>query len=111
MDRDVTLPLYDIRDAIDGIGKPTATLTFDTFKVNWIVCRGVERGLEIISEVSRRVTESMKAGEPTIPWRKIAAIGNVLRHDYDYADAAIVWKIVQDDLPLLRAAVERLIAT
>jgi len=39
-----------------------------------------ERALEIISEASRRLPDDMKASQPHIPWRDIAAIGNHLRH-------------------------------
>ena len=44
----------------------------------------VERALEIISEASRRLPEDLKARHPSIPWPKVAGIGNVLRHDYEH---------------------------
>jgi uncharacterized protein with HEPN domain len=31
----------------------------------------------------------------------VAGIGNVLRHDYESISAPILWKLAQDDLPLL----------
>jgi len=34
----------------------------------------------------------------------IAGIGNILRHDYQRIDAAIIWKAVKDDLPPLKEA-------
>jgi len=40
----------------------------------------VERGVEIISEASRHLTDDLKARHPEIPWSKVAAIGHVLRH-------------------------------
>jgi uncharacterized protein with HEPN domain len=43
--------------------------------------RAVERGLEIISEASRHVPPDLQAPETEIPWRQIAAIGNLLRHE------------------------------
>src|SRR6516225_1142583 len=39
----------------------------------------VERGVEIISEASRHLTDDLKARHPEIPWSKVAAIGHVLR--------------------------------
>jgi uncharacterized protein with HEPN domain len=41
----------------------------------------VTRCLEIISEASRRLPESLKARHPEIPWKQIAGAGNVYRHD------------------------------
>jgi uncharacterized protein with HEPN domain len=71
----------------------------------------VERGIEIISEASRHLSDEMKSRRPEIPWSKVAGIGNVLRHDYDRAAPDVLWKLVQDDLPLLqRVCREELVA-
>jgi uncharacterized protein with HEPN domain len=61
----------------------------------------VERGIEIISEASRHLTDEMKARHPEIPWQKVAAIGNVLRHNYEKIAAPVIWKLAQTDLPAL----------
>ncbi|WP_439407833.1 DUF86 domain-containing protein [Bradyrhizobium sp. DASA03076] len=62
--------------------------------------------MEIISEASRRLPEELKARHPAIAWRQMAAAGNVYRHNYEDVAARLVWEIVQQDLPSLRAAVE-----
>jgi uncharacterized protein with HEPN domain len=67
--------------------------------------RAVERELEIISEASRRIDESLKAARPDIPWRKIADLGNVIRHSYQSVDWAILSRIVAVDLPNLRQCI------
>ena len=61
----------------------------------------VERGLEIVSEASRHLPEDMKARHPEIPWRKVAGIGNVLRHEYTRVAADVLWRLVRDDLGAL----------
>jgi uncharacterized protein with HEPN domain len=61
----------------------------------------VERGLEVISEASRHLSDELKSRHPHIPWRKIAGIGNVLRHDYGRVSAPVIWKLVVEDLPIL----------
>ena len=58
----------------------------------------VERGVEIVSEASRHLTDELKARHPEIPWQKVAGIGNVLRHDYESIAAPIMWKLAQADL-------------
>lgn len=50
-----------------------------------------QRGIEIISEASRHVSDHLKARHSRIPWRDIAAIGNILRHGYDSLDHYVVW--------------------
>ena len=52
----------------------------------------------------------MKARHPEVPWRDIAAIGNVLRHEYPTVNAAIIWRIATEDLRPLATAVDRLLA-
>jgi uncharacterized protein with HEPN domain len=37
-------------------------------------------------------------------WEDIAGIGNLLRHEYQHVDAAIIWKTVKNDLPPLKDA-------
>jgi len=56
--------------------------------------RAVERGLEIISEATRHIPDDYKALAPEIPWPQIAAIGNLLRHEYQRADNSAIWNIV-----------------
>jgi uncharacterized protein with HEPN domain len=65
----------------------------------------VTRCLEIISEASRRLPEAVKARHPFIPWKQMAAAGNVYRHDYEDVAARYVWNTLTRDLPALRAAV------
>jgi uncharacterized protein with HEPN domain len=61
----------------------------------------VERGIEIISEASRRLPDDLKDRNRDIPWRKVAGIGNVIRHDYERVARDVLWKLVRDDLPAL----------
>jgi uncharacterized protein with HEPN domain len=46
----------------------------------------------------------MKAGHPEIPWPKVAAIGNVLRHGYHIVAAPIIWALVTTELDPLEQA-------
>jgi uncharacterized protein with HEPN domain len=61
----------------------------------------VERSVEIMSEASRHLTADLKARHPEIPLRKVAGIGNVLRHNYESIAAPVLWSLVQNDLPRL----------
>jgi uncharacterized protein with HEPN domain len=58
----------------------------------------VERGIEIISEASRHPADELKARRPEIPWRKVAGIGNVLRHEYEHTAPEVLWGVVHGDL-------------
>jgi uncharacterized protein with HEPN domain len=45
--------LAEIIEALDGIAAATAGKTLDDFHSDWLLRRGVERGIEIISEAAR----------------------------------------------------------
>jgi uncharacterized protein with HEPN domain len=47
----------------------------------------------------------MQATQPNIPWAEIMAIGNVLRHEYHRISNRVIWNVVQQHLPALKAAV------
>jgi uncharacterized protein with HEPN domain len=95
--------LTDIVEASALIRVEMQGITLDAFETDirkrWLI----ERGIEIISEASRRLPDELKARHPEIPWPKVAGIGNVLRHNYEDVAAPIMWKLVHDDLPVLEA--------
>jgi uncharacterized protein with HEPN domain len=95
------LRLTDIIEAIERIGAVLGEMSLEAFEVDWQKQWLVERGVEIISEASRHLTDELKARHPNIPWQKVAGIGNVLRHDYEDIAAPIMWKLAQVDLPEL----------
>ena len=76
-------------------------IPLDVFEADWQRQWLVERGVEIISEASRHLTDELKARHPEIPWEKVAGIGNVLRHNYERIAAPVIWKLAQTDLALL----------
>jgi uncharacterized protein with HEPN domain len=93
--------LTDILNAIQHIRAEMAGVSMEAFEADWRKRWLVERGVEIISEASRRLTDKPKARHPGIPWAKGAGMGNVLRHEYEGISAPVMWKLVQDDLMLL----------
>ena len=98
--------LTHILQAIQEIETNTAGLTLAEFKDNRFRQLGVERCLEIISEASRHIPENLKEARSEIPWRRIADMGNRIRHAYHAVDSDIIWEIVTGELRELRAAIE-----
>ena len=69
----------------------------------------VERFFEIISEASRHIPDDVKARQTGINWRRVADLGNRLRHAYHRVDSELLWLIAQKDLPPLKLFVESII--
>ncbi|MBF0462923.1 MAG: DUF86 domain-containing protein [Magnetococcales bacterium] len=61
----------------------------------------VVRRLEIIGEASRRLSEQSRASLPELPWRAMVSMRNLMIHEYDGVDYALVWETVKNDLPPL----------
>lgn len=89
-------PIARLTDIIEAIGLVQAELVGTT-----LVAFELERGVEIISEASRRLSSEMKARHPAIPWRKVAGIGNILRHEYQDVAHDVLWHMVHNNLPPL----------
>lgn len=50
-------------------------------------------------------TDRLSAEQPAIPWTQIAGARNVLAHQYLGVDLNLVWNIVHQHLPALKAAI------
>ena len=96
-------------DILENIGHAEAFLgdaTKDELATDTLRFYAVTRALEIISEASRRLPETIKDRHPEIPRQQIASAGNIYRHGYDIVSVAAVWQTVKHSLPTLRTIVE-----
>ena len=75
-----------------------------------ILLDAVCRNLEVIGEASRKIGAEFRAAHPEIPWREMNDLRNVLIHNYEGADPALVWGIVDREIPGVLAAVHHLVA-
>ena len=105
MKRSVVLRLTDILDAIGTAEEVIEPLTFEEFRRDRAKRFSVERSIEIVSEASRHIPEAAKRDFPEIPWPEIAAIGNLIRHDYRRIDDRILWRIVTRSFRELRPVI------
>lgn len=110
MSRDLRPILHDILEAIAGIRGAVGEIDFQTFESDWLIRHGVQRGIEIISEASRRLPDDLLADYPSIPWRPIRDIGNVLRHEYHAVSDRVIWNVVKEHLPPLEDCVREMLS-
>ncbi len=101
--------LQDILDAIDAIETFTSGIDFESFAQNLEKVFAVSRALEIIGEAVKRIPDSVRSQYPDIPWRDIAGIRDKLIHDYFNADVGIIWKAVQEDVPMLKMMIANIL--
>jgi uncharacterized protein with HEPN domain len=66
-----------------------------------------ERYLEIACEAARNIPDQIKQTASDIDWRRMNDFANLLRHAYHATSVEIVWDVIQNHLPPLKAFVER----
>jgi uncharacterized protein with HEPN domain len=102
--------LRDILEAIDAVAEMVTDVRLEDYRRDYKLRRATERCIEIISEASRKIPEDWKVRFPDQPWAEIAAVGNLLRHEYGRIDDLIMWKIATRSLPDLRSAIVAMLA-
>lgn len=96
--------LNDIQTSADLIDGFIRGFDFEEYKRSVLIRSAVERQLLIIGEAVSQLAklfpdEAAKLGDVSV----IIAFRNRLVHGYSAVDSAVVWGVVQDDLPSLRA--------
>ena len=104
--RDSRRALLDIQDNILLAQSFIGGASAEEFAADVRTIYAVIRCLEIISEASRRVDETVRARHPGTPWSDMAGAGNIYRHDYERVRETLIWKTVRNALPPLLAVVE-----
>jgi uncharacterized protein with HEPN domain len=102
--------LGDMKNAIPDIRNLLSGKSIESLSSDNVTRAAYERFLEVLSEASRHVPESSKAEFSQIEWRRIADLGNVIRHIYHRIDLGILWNIYEKDLDSLERVVDILIA-
>jgi uncharacterized protein with HEPN domain len=68
MARKVAHALHDMLEAIERVEEVTRGKTFEEFAASWQLRWLVQRAIEIISEASRAISDSLTQDRPEIPW-------------------------------------------
>jgi uncharacterized protein with HEPN domain len=98
---------HRIEDILQAIVRARGVMlgtSLDEFETDWEKRWLIERAIEIVSEASRHLGDDVWANQSAIPWKRIASIGNVLRHAYDQIAPDVLWNVVQTHFPPLEAA-------
>ena len=101
--------LAHMRECLDRIFEFTQAQR-SHFDASRLVQDAVIRNLQTLTESSQRLSSEIKAIEPQVPWRELAGFRNVIVQGYLGIDLGAVWLVVEQDLPALTEAVDRMAA-
>jgi len=81
------------------------------FLGDWLLQDAAIRNFEIVGEAAKRVSPTLQAAHPEIPWSDLAGLRDVLIHQYARVDLEIVWALIERRATALREDLARLVAT
>ena len=105
-ERDFRLYCEDILDSGNAILQYIKGMSFEEFCKDRKTYSAVIREFEIIGEAAGKLPDELKQRPSTVEWQDIKDFRNLLAHEYFGVDLEIVWKIIQDDLPVLISEVK-----
>lgn len=98
--------LQHILDAIDEIHKYLTGADLSIFLENSMMRFACIKQMEIIGEASNHLSPELKSKFSDIEWAQIVGMRNVFTHEYFGIDSNLVWEIIKNDIPELKAKVE-----
>ena len=106
MSRDWTFYLEDIADSAEKITRYVDGITVKGLAEDSMRYDAVVRNLEIIGEAAKKLPDEAKAKMPAIEWEKAARFRDVIAHHYYRLNMALIWDIVTNKVPAVRAAAQ-----
>jgi len=107
MNREYEDYLHDMVDNAEKAISFVNGMDYDAFLNDDKAIYAVIRALEIIGEAARQIPENVREANPDIPWREIAGMRNKLTHEYFGVNTKVVWRTVQEDLPVIIPALKK----
>lgn len=100
--------LLDIIEFIGSIARHKPEV-FEDFVEDEVVRTATVYWVQTIGEAANGISEDLRSQHPEVPWRQIVDMRNLLAHGYRYVDPAIVWEVVNRDLPKLEVQIRRIV--
>ncbi|CAN5271028.1 DUF86 domain-containing protein [soil metagenome] len=96
-----------IIEAIQEIERYIENVEIGEFEDNSMRRLATIKQLEIVGEAVSHISAELIAHFPTVEWKKIKGLRNILVHEYFGIDTLLIWQIVKEDLPAFKKDVEQ----
>jgi uncharacterized protein with HEPN domain len=85
--------------------------SYATFAENPVYRNAVALCILQIGELVTNLSDEFKAEHPSIPWRQIKLMRNIVAHRYGTVDHEITWDVVEHDIPVLKQFCQKTLDT
>jgi uncharacterized protein with HEPN domain len=107
MSRDLRVYLWDLKKALAEIEGFAAGKSFDDYLKERMLQRAIERDFITVGEILSRILHHFPDTKDRIDHaRAIANFRNILVHDYDRIQDAVVWQIITVSVPILKQQID-----
>lgn len=101
--------LIDIVQSAQKILRFTQNISQAELEINEEKQSAILYQLTIIGEATKRLSQDFRGQYPSIPWKQMAGMRDIVTHHYDEVDPDVVWDVIQTDIPQLLVLVEPLL--
>jgi len=108
MKKDLLIFVRHILESIEKIELFTKNVKKSDFFKNEEKQSAVIRQIEIIGEAAKNIPNSFRS-DNDIPWKDIAGMRDKLIHHYFGVNLENVWKVVIEDLPVLKSQIKNIL--
>ena len=99
--RDWTLFLRDMQRFCGKVMRYSAGLNQQQFLADELTVDAVLRNLELLGEAAKQIPDDVRLRHPTVPWRRIAGLRDILAHAYFGLEEDTIWQIITSSIPAL----------
>lgn len=100
----------DILSAIDRIQAYVGDTPFEEFSGNDLLLSAVERKFIVIGEAVRHIPNEIITAYPSVPWRQMADMRNLVAHVYWGVNPRNLWDTIHQDLPPVVPLLKKVLA-
>ncbi len=106
MRRPVAKLLEDIQDAIE-VGNEIVRTSRSRYDQDPVVRYAAEAVIGHIGDAATKLPSETREVMPEVPWQAVIGARIMVDHVYHRLDLGRIWTTLEEDLPVLQAAIER----